>query len=1354
MMMKIRRILALAVALVMVLSLPVFPARAADTQITLPNGDFEDGTTGWTLTGFSTVGADSYDTSNSTNTLSLWLSDSEALEGSAAYTVTLDAGTYYFTFDTEGVAGEAPLSYTVSGGSELVAATAVPANTGWANWQTVTTGSFTLTEQTPVTITISGTVPSGWWGHLDNLKLYKEAVVTYDPISLSNGDFETGTANNWSLTGFSEVTTDQWDSNNGTNALTLWLSDSEAGTGSAAYTVLLTKGEYYFTFDVDGAEGASPLSYTVTAGSALVPAAALPANTGWSNWQTVETEKFTLTADTEVTITISGTLPAAWFGNLDNLKLFGTGALAEKDPAKVKGDIYVPYIKGTDGDFIRGADVSSLLSILNSGAAFKDWDGDPIDGQGFMNLLAGAGVNWIRLRVWNDPFDAQGRGYGGGNNDLQAAITMGQWATNAGMRVLIDFHYSDFWADPGKQQVPKAWQGKSVDEMASAVKAYTADSLAALKAAGVDVGMVQIGNETTNAICGFSNWQDMCKIFSAGAEAVREFDPAVLVAIHFTNPERSGNYANFARQLNNYNVDYDVFASSYYPYWHGSLANLTSVLKQVADTYGKQVLVAETSWANTLDDGDGHDNTVRTGNNDNDKDFPFCVQGQATEVFSVAQAVRNVGEKGMGLFYWEAAWIPVQPYDKTAANATEVLAQNKALWEQHGSGWASSYAAEYDAEDAGKWYGGSAVDNQAFFDFDGNPLESLKVFKYMQTGTYGYTIGVYEVKDATLTYDAGESLRLPATVDVVNTLGETDQVEVTWDADDAAAVNMNKPGTYQVHGTADGKAVLCTVTVKAENLLKNPSFEESDMSMYTISAQATRSNQDDNALTGSYYLHFYNGSGVDFTAEQTLTLQPGHYIFTVNGHGDGMGDEAQTYIYVRSGAARGAMNLTEAFTLSGWKVWASPSIAFDVTEETVVTVGIRVKGAGGAWGAFDDWALSPNAAAAHSGGTATCTAPAICEACGESYGDKNPDHHTGEAQWTKTETKHSKAYDCCGAEVVAEENHEWAGGKCGECDYVCAHTGGTATCTTLAVCQTCGESYGEKNGENHTGEAQWAQTETKHSKAYDCCGAEVVAEENHEWAGGKCGECGCECTHTGGTATCTAKATCETCGESYGTALDHDWADATCTAPRTCKREGCGATEGEALDHDWADATCKAPKTCKRPGCGATLGSALEHTGGQATCKDKAVCDLCGEPYGALLTTHTGGQATCKDKAVCDLCGEPYGALLATHTGGAATCKDKAVCTLCGNAYGELDPRKHAGGTELKGVVKATTQKGGYTGDTYCIGCGELLEKGEETPRLTTPDTGDTFGLIPIMLLMALSVVGIGAVLAFKRKTY
>ncbi len=159
--------------------------------------------------------------------------------------------------------------------------------------------------------------------------------------------------------------------------------------------------------------------------------------------------------------------------------------------------IYVEPIPDLADGFIRGMDVSSILAEEKSGVKYYSADGTEQD---VFTTMAQAGVNYARIRVWNDPYDANGNGYGGGNNDLATAIELGKRATQNGMKVCIDFHYSDFWADPSKQMCPKAWEGMSVDEKSDALYEYTKDSLTQLLDSGVDVCMVQVGNETNNGM--------------------------------------------------------------------------------------------------------------------------------------------------------------------------------------------------------------------------------------------------------------------------------------------------------------------------------------------------------------------------------------------------------------------------------------------------------------------------------------------------------------------------------------------------------------------------------------------------------------------------------------------------------------------------------------------------------------------------------------------------------------------------------------------------------------------------------------------------------------------------------------
>ena len=335
---------------------------------------------------------------------------------------------------------------------------------------------------------------------------------------------------------------------------------------------------------------------------------------------------------------------------------------------KIEGsDLYVKKVENLAEDFIFGMDASSVLAEEASGVKFYDFDGNEQD---VFKTLAENGVNYIRVRVWNDPFDENGNGYGGGNCNIDTALEIGKRATKYGMKLLVNFHYSDFWADPGKQMVPKAWKSMTIDEKEEAVYQYTRESLQKLKDAGVAVGMVQVGNETNGHVCGENSWVNMCRIFSAGSKAVREVLPEALVALHFANPETAGRYKEYAYTLNEQGVDYDVFASSYYPFWHGTLENLQSVLTHVNQTYGKKVLVVETSYAYTPEDTDFNGNTI-SAESAVDKPYPYTVQGQANSVRDVIETVANT-PGGMGVVYWEGTWITV------GGNS---WAENSALWE-------------------------------------------------------------------------------------------------------------------------------------------------------------------------------------------------------------------------------------------------------------------------------------------------------------------------------------------------------------------------------------------------------------------------------------------------------------------------------------------------------------------------------------------------------------------------------------------------------------------------------------------------------------------------------------------------
>lgn len=366
------------------------------------------------------------------------------------------------------------------------------------------------------------------------------------------------------------------------------------------------------------------------------------------------------------------------------------------------------------GEPIRGVDISSILAVENAGVTFCNEYGRKQD---IFRTLSEHGVNYIRVRVWNEPYDSRGNSYGGGNCDLYTAAEIGRRAAKYGMKLLVDIQYSDFWADPEKQTRPKYWIQHDHETLKGEIYKYTAWVLETISEAGGNIGMVQVGNETNCFFCGETDMYKICDLFASGDQAIRDFDRSVLIAHHFANPS-TGSYAWYAQVMDECNLDYDVFATSYYPYWHGTTENLTAVLKEIADTYNKYVMVAETAYPYTNEDDDTFGNAVSEDSDSAVFRYDISVEGQAQCLTDVFQAVANVGEKGIGVFYWEPAWLGVNGIS---------WEEQSSLWKKYGSGWATDYAAEYDASVTGA--GGSSYDNQALFDFEGNSLKSLQVFR-------------------------------------------------------------------------------------------------------------------------------------------------------------------------------------------------------------------------------------------------------------------------------------------------------------------------------------------------------------------------------------------------------------------------------------------------------------------------------------------------------------------------------------------------------------------------------------------------------------------------------------------------
>ena len=623
---------------------------------------------------------------------------------------------------------------------------------------------------------------------------------------------------------------------------------------------------------------------------------------------------------------------------------------------KIDSDkLYVNRVENlTDQNYIIGMDASSVIAEEESGVKYYDFEGNETD---VFKVLSDNGINYIRVRVWNDPFDANGHGYGGGNNDINRAIEIGRRATQYNMSLLVDFHYSDFWADPAKQMAPKAWADMFTDEKAEALYEYTKTSLQALVDAGVTVGMVQLGNETNGGkIAGEVSWNAFNKLTAQGSKAVREVCPNALVAVHFANPEKNQNMLDYAKRISS--LDYDVFGSSYYPYWHGTLENLSETLSTIAETYNKRVMVMETSYCYTSEDTDFNANTIGA-TVDGAKNFPFSIHGQTNSVREIMDTIVNKTTNGLGICYWEGTWISV---------GTESWDKNHALWEEFGSGWASSYAAEYDPNDAGKFYGGCVVENQAFFDETGHPIESLKMFNLMRFGNE-IENKVDGVTDVEVVHYDNEDFTLPETVNAIYYNNERKAIPVTWDAFDIEAAKAKGNAKYTIHGIADGYDVYCKLTIMEFNYVENYSFETGAYDPWVMSTNDTLSSSHiikvtgENPQTGKYAAHFWTNEnvGVNFEVAQTVELKAGTYKLQASVLGGGNGSDAITpsaqTVYIFAKDSKGNIIAQQSHTITkygdGYKDVKLTNISHSGGK---ITVGIHIEiKEANCWGDVDDF---------------------------------------------------------------------------------------------------------------------------------------------------------------------------------------------------------------------------------------------------------------------------------------------------------------------------------------------------------------------------------------------------------------
>ncbi|VXA97570.1 MULTISPECIES: glycosyl hydrolase 53 family protein [Frigoribacterium] len=341
---------------------------------------------------------------------------------------------------------------------------------------------------------------------------------------------------------------------------------------------------------------------------------------------------------------------------------------------------------------VRGADLSGLPRNEDRGAVYLDAAGRPTDP---VTQLADHGANMVRLKVWVDPTD--------GYNDQDDVVAMAARVKAAGMQLLVDFHYSDRWTDPGAQTMPRDWLGLSAPEVATRIHDHTRSVLDALAAEGITADAVQVGNEInpgmvwplgqtwdvdpSDGVSG-AQWSNLAMFLTAGATAVKEVSPTTQVVLHLTNINAGVDGLTWwFDEATSRGVPFDLIGLSYYGYWHGGLSGMQQAVTTLSERYDRDVLIVETSYPWTLEDDPDHlwENVV-VDPSQLVAGYPATPEGQAANFRAIQDVVASApGGRGIGVVAWEPAWTAVDgagwdPDDPTSGNAWE----NQAMWDHDG----------------------------------------------------------------------------------------------------------------------------------------------------------------------------------------------------------------------------------------------------------------------------------------------------------------------------------------------------------------------------------------------------------------------------------------------------------------------------------------------------------------------------------------------------------------------------------------------------------------------------------------------------------------------------------------------
>jgi arabinogalactan endo-1,4-beta-galactosidase len=314
-------------------------------------------------------------------------------------------------------------------------------------------------------------------------------------------------------------------------------------------------------------------------------------------------------------------------------------------------------------DWFDGGDISSLPVLEAHGAIFRSADGKPGD---VVQIMRTAGANCFRLRLFVEP-----NGKNAVVNDLTYTLRLAQRAKKSGAALLLDFHYSDTWADPSSQRVPKSWSNLTGPALVQRVEDYTAATLRVFDRAGVLPELVQVGNEINHGMLwpyGKLNgadetaWNRFAELLRAGVRGVRKATPAgkrIRLIIHSASGGSVGETQAFAQKLQEYGVEYNVLGLSYYPWWSGTLDGLRQNVRRIIENFHKEVIVVETGYPWHRPDKDSKLNPgIRSSWTS--WAWPPTPEGQEQFLRDIEAAVASAPQgRGLGVLWWYPESIPI-----------------------------------------------------------------------------------------------------------------------------------------------------------------------------------------------------------------------------------------------------------------------------------------------------------------------------------------------------------------------------------------------------------------------------------------------------------------------------------------------------------------------------------------------------------------------------------------------------------------------------------------------------------------------------------------------------------------------